>query len=164
MKKLMKPGPAISVLATRSFAGSNWTICSASARGFLRAGFASRIATLVAKSPCAVSRLRSISGTGSSTPGRASTGSDFSAAVTSCSMRAFKGAILSVNFYRIDVDGPAQGPRRANLRDVRDPRREELLQRRASRGFDQELRAMAAGTLLHRCGRRAEQADSAAPD
>ena len=52
MKKLMKPGPAISVFAISSFAGIAATIASASLRGFVRAALARRIATPVAKSPC----------------------------------------------------------------------------------------------------------------
>lgn len=48
----MKPGPAISTLATSSLAGNAATSAWASARGLLRAGLASSIAALVAKSPC----------------------------------------------------------------------------------------------------------------
>ena len=95
MKKLMKPGPAISVFATRSFAGIAATIASASLRGFVRAAFARRIATPVAKSPWAVSRLRSIAGSGASASPSVPGGSAAIASFTSCSMRFFKRAILS---------------------------------------------------------------------
>ena len=48
----MKPGPAISTLATSSLAGSAATSAVAMARGLLRAALASCMAALVAKSPC----------------------------------------------------------------------------------------------------------------
>jgi hypothetical protein len=56
---LMKPGPAISTRATSAFAGNASTISCASARGLLRAGLASAIAMLVAKSPCSRVLVRS---------------------------------------------------------------------------------------------------------
>src|SRR6516225_2217107 len=55
----MKPAPATSARSMSVLAGSAATIASASSRGFLRAAFARRSATLVAKSPCCGSRVRS---------------------------------------------------------------------------------------------------------
>ena len=60
-KKLMKPAPAISTLATAGLAGSARTSASASLRGFWRVALASRMARLLAKSPCCASRVRSTS-------------------------------------------------------------------------------------------------------
>jgi hypothetical protein len=57
----MKPAPAISTFAMAASAGSAATSASASLRGFWRAAFASRMARLLAKSPCCESRVRSIS-------------------------------------------------------------------------------------------------------
>src|SRR5262245_54555510 len=62
--RLMKPGPAISAFASNGLAGRAATISSASSRGLRRAAFAILSAMLVAKSPCAGSRVRS-----RSTPG-----------------------------------------------------------------------------------------------
>ena len=132
MKKLMKPGPAISVFATRSFEGSASTIFAASARGFVRAALARRIATPVAKSPCATSRLRSIAGSGKGPSPSVPAGSAASAPFTSFSMRFFKRAILyqstSVNFRRVDVQRPAQRARNAELHQLVDPVGQEGLQ------------------------------------
>jgi hypothetical protein len=55
-RRLMKPGPAISTEVTGGSASSFALISSASARGLVAAGFASTIAALVARSPCAGSR------------------------------------------------------------------------------------------------------------
>src|SRR6478736_5002518 len=63
----MKPGPAISTLAMPSDAGSAATKACASARGLVRAAFASVIATLVEKSPCERSFGRSTTKAGTST-------------------------------------------------------------------------------------------------
>ena len=52
----MKPGPATSTEMTGGSASSFGLIASASARGFVFAPFASTIAALVARSPCAGSR------------------------------------------------------------------------------------------------------------
>ncbi|MNN49192.1 hypothetical protein D3C81_1637030 [compost metagenome] len=55
-KKFRKPGPAISVLATFSSAGSAAMIFSARSRGFMPAGLANIMAMLLAKSPFFLSR------------------------------------------------------------------------------------------------------------
>src|SRR6516165_7260191 len=55
----MKPAPATSVRASSGLSGRAAIMAAASSRGFLRAVFARRIATLLAKSPCCGSRVRS---------------------------------------------------------------------------------------------------------
>ena len=65
----MKPGPAISALATSSSAASFGAIASASARGLVPARLASTIAALVARSPCAGSRGGSTATAPRSSPG-----------------------------------------------------------------------------------------------
>ena len=57
----MKPAPAMSTLATAGLAGSARTRASASLRGFWRVALASRMARLLAKSPCWGSRVFSTS-------------------------------------------------------------------------------------------------------
>ncbi len=59
-RKLMKPGPAISALINQSAFGKAAINASASARGLIPFGFANTMATLVAKSPCSLSRGNSI--------------------------------------------------------------------------------------------------------
>src|SRR6266513_3015520 len=68
----MNPAPATSARPRSGLAGSAATMASASSRGFLRADFARRSATLVAKSPCCASRVRS-STTASAAGGAGST-------------------------------------------------------------------------------------------
>src|SRR5687767_13124363 len=159
MKKLMKPGPAISVFATSSFGGIAATIFAASARGLVRAALARRIATPVAKSPCATSRLRSIAGSGGGASPSVPAGNAAIASFTSFSTRFFKRAILSsINFGRVDVERPAQRSRRLQRRDGVDPGGKEGLQFAARGRLDQQLRAMPPGAARHRGGRRAEDA------
>src|SRR5882757_4960422 len=59
MKKLMKPGPAISTLASSGEAGKACTSSSATLRGGLPSGLARASARLVAKSPCLLSLVGS---------------------------------------------------------------------------------------------------------
>jgi len=60
----MNPGPAISTFSSSALSGSAATSLSARSLGRLRAGLASTIATLHAKSPWRVSRARSMMGWG----------------------------------------------------------------------------------------------------
>src|SRR5690349_299578 len=113
-KKLMKPGPAISALATRADAGSALTIASATARGGLPSGLASASATLVAKSPNLVSLVASIViVAGAPTPVPDSTGS--SAARTSACRWSFMGARSLEQVHGVDIHRPAHLARARQL-------------------------------------------------
>ncbi len=63
-RMLMKPGPAISTLCTRSFSGRWSTMIWAISRGFFLASLAERVATVDAQSPLASSRGRSSAASG----------------------------------------------------------------------------------------------------
>ncbi len=119
----MNPAPATSTFAIVSSGGSASISASASRRGFWRAGFASRIARLLAKSPKDGSRVRSTSiATSRQAPGTRSSGSAASARCNRFSINFFtreptitrnrKGRQFtrksSIDFERIDVDRPAQ--------------------------------------------------------
>lgn len=87
----MKPAPATSARATSALAGSAATMAAASSRGFLRAGFASRSATLVANSPCCASRVRStLTAAAGGISGSTPPASFLSAVSSSCSSSCFK--------------------------------------------------------------------------
>ncbi len=88
----MKPAPATSARATSALAGSACTIACASSRGLRRAAFARRSAMLVAKSPCAASRVRSISTCVAASAGREPAGSAARAPRTSSTSCSFIGA------------------------------------------------------------------------
>jgi hypothetical protein len=86
----MKPAPATSVLAIASFGGSFSTSACASLRGFCRAALASRMARLLAKSPCAGSRVCSTSSSSSrAARGTSSSGNAVSAARNRASITFF---------------------------------------------------------------------------
>src|SRR5580700_8851166 len=165
----MKPAPAISVRAMNSLGGSAVTIAAASSRGLRRADFASRSATLLAKSPCCASRLRSTvtlaaGGICGSAPPAASRPSAVS---NSCSISCFtrwqsrwRGGLeefTSEQLERIDVERPAQRAGARQLLDLRQPAVEELMQPAALAALDEQLRVIAAGALVHGRGHRSQQ-------
>jgi hypothetical protein len=126
----------------------------------VRAALARRIATPVAKSPCATSRLRSIAGSGGgaapSVPGWQSR-ERVQYELFDAIFQALNS--ISIDFGRIDVEGPAQRTRPHEFRELVDPLGEESLQCPTNRRLDEELRAMPARAPRHRGGRRAEEAN-----
>jgi hypothetical protein len=87
----MKPGPAISTFATKSFFGRASTIAWATSRGLRLKALAICIAALVAKSPCVESRVRSMVGAGiAASVARRSAGRAARASRTRLSIKYFK--------------------------------------------------------------------------
>src|SRR5210317_1069835 len=122
----MKPGPAISTLSTSGSSASDSTMLVAISRGLLRAGFASRMAILLAKSPWLASRVRSTvpsienSAAASATSGRLASALETSSATICFILQVFTDMArigeaqfypdifpVSEQFDRVHVDGPA---------------------------------------------------------
>src|SRR5258708_9333522 len=161
----MKPAPAISTLATAGLAGSDRTRASASLRGFWRAALASRMARLLAKSPCCASRVLSTSTLKArSAAGTRSSGRAASACRSKFSIRVFKAnpwgqvtkpvkskkgrqftAKCSIHFQRIHVDGPTQAGRTAQFFHLRQPILQKALQSGPRGGLDQDMRTEVIG-------------------
>src|SRR5579871_4155806 len=175
----MKPAPATSVRATSSLGGSAAAIAAASSRGERRAALASRSATLLAKSPCWASRVRSTPrADGAGISGRMPPASFCRAASSSCSSSCFKmrssaangarslpestrGAAVSEELERIDVERPAHALRALLRLDPGEPGIQKLVQRRALAALDEELCVVAPGALRHRRGHGAEEPHAA---
>src|SRR3984885_3730612 len=165
----MKSAPAISGRWMNPLGGGPVTIPAASSRGLRRADFASRSATLLAKSPCCASRLRSTvtlaaGGICGSAPPAASRASAVS---SNCSISCFtrwqsrwRGGLeesTSEQLERIDVERPAQRAGARQLLDLRQPAGEEAVQPAALAALDEQLRVIAAGALVDGRGHRSQQ-------
>src|SRR5258708_4449639 len=161
----MKPAPAISTLATAGLAGSDRTRASASLRGFWRAALASRMARLLAKSPCCASRvfststLKARSAAGTRASGRAAHACRRKISVKGLQgkpwgpgtkpVKSTKGrqftAKCSIHFQRIHVNGPTQAGRTAQFFHLRQPILQKALQSGPRGGLDQEMRTEVIG-------------------
>src|SRR5690606_23826896 len=168
-KKLIKPGPAISAFATALSAGSAAISASARSRGFLPAGLASSMATLLAKSPWRLSRVRSIWIDGLASAGTTPCWRRVSMACSSReAIRSFMalsatglggdctGNLWLQHVERVDIQVPAA----ASCQRVLLQRRLQLLdgavQRCAMVGAQQQLETEAALATFQWCRDRAE--------
>ena len=167
MKKLMKPGPAISVFATSSLAGIAATICRrerarVGARGLRESHRYPGREVAVRDVAAALDRrigCRRVADRARGQRGDRVVHQFFDEVFQA------RNSILStgsIDLGRIDVERPAQRPRRLQRGEDVDPRGEKGLQRATRRRLDQELRAMPPGATRKRRGRRAEDADPAA--
>src|ERR1700716_3923465 len=95
----MKPAPAMSTLAIAAFGGSERSRASAHLRGFWRVALASRMARLLAKSPCCASRLLSTSTLKArALAGTRSSGKAARASVNNVSIKVFKANPWGVGY------------------------------------------------------------------
>src|SRR5579863_10413736 len=164
----MNPAPAISVRAMSPLGGSAATMAAASSRGLRPADFARRSATLLAKSPCCASRVRStVTLAAGGICGSAPPASRASAVSSNCSISCFtrwqsrwRGGLeesTSEQLERIDVERPAQCAGSRQLLDLRQPAVEEAVQPAALAALDEQLRVIAAGALVDGRGHRSQQ-------
>src|SRR5215469_431529 len=166
----MKPAPATSVRASSGLSGNAATMAAASSRGFRRAAFARRSATLVAKSPCCASRVRSMTtaeaaGISGSTPPASRSRADSSSCSSSCfkvrssvasrraSLAEPKAAAPSEKLERINIERPAHRACTSQLLDLRQPLIEKGVQWPPLAALDQQLRVIAPGALRQRRAR-----------
>src|ERR1700741_4383591 len=166
----MKPAPATSARSSSGLSGNAATMALASSRGLRRAAFARRSATLLAKSPCWASRVRSTTtASAAGICGSTLPTSRVREASSSCSSSCFKGCRESAlerglrvyrkseQLYRVHIQRPAHGARSLELLDLRQPLIEKSVQRPPLAALDEQLRVIAPDALVHGRRHRSEQ-------
>ena len=128
----MKPGPATVISRIASDGGNTRISCSANSLGARRAGFASSMARLQAKSPWLESRVRVTEMAGSSSSGTTPSDLSVARAIASCfSINAFKG--FTVNSGRESLAGQQSVIGRQSQQQTRLGRHAQSLQWRVTR-------------------------------